>query len=60
MTDKQIEAVIWLMLEYEDRAEKLNVEGFSALFDLRQEWNIEKAKKELLGGNDYENSNTND
>lgn len=48
MTEEQIECAIWLMLEYESHHDTLNTRGLALLIDMREDWNLERAKVTML------------
>lgn len=45
MNNEIVEMIVWLLLEYRSSNFKLNTNGYCALVELREKWNIEKADK---------------
>lgn len=48
MTYEQIECALWLMLEYESHHDTLNTRGLALLINMREDWNLERAKATML------------
>lgn len=52
MTNEQIEAVVWLMLEYDANKGNINAQGLLMLVEMRSVWNIKRAQGVLLKDDD--------
>lgn len=54
MNKEQIECIVWLMMEYEARRNNLDPLEYAVLFNLRTDWNIERAQSVMLVGSEDE------